>query len=427
MRIKEIRITPIATSDAPLLNSVGVHAPYALRLVTEVISDEGICGVSEIPGGKRNEIALTNVAARLDGHDPWDFNGLSKIIADTNTDTSDMRGENPWDQRIEVHVRSAIEVACYDLLGKSLGLRVSDLLGGTVRTRIDFAGYLFYKYKGAGGVLGTEVDPNASGWSAALQAEALTPDEIVTQAEAMISEFGFRSLKLKAGALHPEVEAETIEALFRRFGSDLPLRIDPNGVWSVETALRYGHRLKDQLQYLEDPVRGQEAMAKVSRELGIPLATNMCTTSFEDLPSAIELGSEDVILCDHHFWGGFKPCLELGAVCRTFGRGLSMHSNSHLGVSLMAMAHLAAAMPEITYALDTHYPWQEDEIVSGGNIKFDSGAIVLPDRPGLGIEIDQRELKRLHENYLRCSFSERDDEAEMQKIDPNFRALLTKY
>src|ERR1044072_474572 len=107
------------------------------------------------------------------------------------------------------------------------------------------------------------------------------------------------------------------------------------------------------IEYLEDPARGQENMAKVRQALNIPLATNMCTTSFEDLPGSIALGSEDIILSDHHFWGGLRTSVELARICETFGRGLSMHSNSHLGISLAAMVHLGAAIPRLDYALDT--------------------------------------------------------------------------
>ena len=200
----------------------------------------------------------------------------------------------------------------------------------------------------------------------------------------MCSEYGFKSIKLKGGVFPPDEEVAAILALREAFGPDVPLRLDPNAVWKVETAIAAGHKLAGALEYYEDPVRGQEAMAEVRRALDIPLATNMATTAFEHLPGSVRLGSEDIILSDHHFWGGLRASVELARICRTFGRGLSMHSNSHVGISLAAMTHLAAAVPDLTYACDTHYPWQSEEVLVGGRFTFEEGALRVPTaaRPG---------------------------------------------
>ena len=94
-------------------------------------------------------------------------------------------------------------------------------------------------------------------------------------------------------------------------------------------------------------------MAEVRRRLladGIemPLASNVAVTSFGDIPEAVRLDAVQVVLCDHHYWGGMRKVQQLARVCKTFGIGLSMHSNSHLGVSLMAMAHVASATAHLT-------------------------------------------------------------------------------
>jgi len=168
-------------------------------------------------------------------------------------------------------------------------------------------------------------------------------------------------------------------------------------------------------------------MAALRRELNIPLATNMCTTSFQDLPASYGLGSEDIILSDHHYWGGLRSSMELVRFCQVFGRKLSMHSNSHLGISLAAMVHLGAALPELPYALDTHYPWQSEEIVQGGRIPIENGEVAVPDGPGLGVVIDPDALEKLHLNYLNCGLEKRDDEAEMQKVCPDWRFRKTRW
>ena len=421
-RIKEFNITPIAVVDPPLLNAAGLHAPYALRTVVELVTDDNIVGISEIPGNIDIDKALERSKRLIIGQDPFQLNHIKDLLqAEFGMEKPADRGFTPWDQRTVVHVFSSIEVACMDIIGKIVNRPIVDLLGGKRREMVPFSAYLFYKYEGAGGLFEFDLDPNASGWAAARQATALTPEEMVVQAKAMCNEFGFKSIKLKGGVFSPRVEVDTIFALHKAFGSDVPLRLDPNALWKVSTSIKYGKEMEGILEYLEDPTRGQKNMAKVRKALKTPLATNMCTTSFQDIPGSISIGAEDIILSDHHFWGGLRSSMELTTVCATFGRDLSMHSNSHLGISLAAMVHLGAAIPNLKYALDTHYPWQSDEVILGGRLKFEEGSVAVPSGPGLGVELDRQALAQLHQNYLRCGLTKRDDEPEMQKKIPNWK------
>lgn len=427
-KIKEIVITPIATVDPPLLNAAGVHAPYALRTIMEIVTDDGIVGISEIPGNKDIDIALGEAREILLGKDVFELSTIRQAIElKFGTESTIERGQAPWDQRKLVHIFSAVEVACMDIIGKVVGRPIVDLLGGKMRESVPFAAYLFYKYEGAGGELGYGLDPNATGWSAARQLSAVNPFEIVDQAKAMCQEFGFQSIKLKGGAFEPRQEVDAMLALYEEFGPSMPLRFDPNAIWELETGIKYGLEMEGILEYLEDPVRGQENMAILRKKLKTPLATNMCTTSFEDIPNSIKVGSEDIILSDHHFWGGLRSSMTLSGICDTFGRDLSMHSNSHLGISLAAMVHLGGALPRMPYALDTHYPWQSDEIIVGGRMKFEDGAVAVPTEPGLGVELDRKALAKLHDNYLKCGLTKRDDQTEMQKIHPGWEFKAVKW
>jgi len=420
-RIKEIHITPIAIVDPPLLNAAGLHAPYALRTILEIVTEDNISGISEIPGTKEIDAALEASKQLLIGKEVFQLNEIKQVlIQNFGTDNIADRGLAPWDQRKLVHIFSAVEVACLDIMGKVTLRPVVDLLGGKMRDRVPFSAYLFYKYEGAGGELAFNTDPNAIGWGAARQKSALNPTEIVAQAKAMCDAFGFKSIKLKGGVFEPRHEVDAMFALYEAFGPTVPLRIDPNALWEVETAIQYGKEMEPILEYLEDPVRGQENMARVRKALKTPLATNMCTTSFEEIPNSIAIGSEDIILSDHHFWGGLRASMNLAGICETFKRGLSMHSNSHLGISLAAMVHLGAAIPKMEYALDTHYPWQSDEVIMGGRFTFEEGSVAVPNEPGLGVELDREALAKLHQNYLRCGLTKRNDEIEMQKVNPGW-------
>jgi glucarate dehydratase len=337
-------------------------------------------------------------------------------------------GENPLDASTRTY--AAIETACLDLIGKTTGQPVCDLIGGRVRDRVPFSAYPFYKHAGGGG-LGGDVRDDEYG-------EALSPESLTKQVRQMIEQYGFGSVKFKGGVLEPDIEVETIRQLRQEFGTGVPLRIDPNSAWTVETSVKVGEELREELSgggYLEDPAPGLDGMAEVRRRLlqkGIdtPLASNVAVTSFGDLPTAVATDAVQVVLCDHHYWGGMRQVQQLAKLCQVFGIGLSMHSNSHLGVSLMAMAHVAAATPHLTYACDTHYPWQsaKDEIVAGGRVPIVDGCVEISDRPGLGVELDYDQLERGKERYRKLPFRKRDDEAEMQKhVDPDWRRVIPRW
>ncbi|HEY8549133.1 MAG TPA: enolase C-terminal domain-like protein [Vicinamibacterales bacterium] len=435
LHVTDLRIHSIAIADPPLRSSYGLHAPYALRTFIELVSDAGFVGVAETHGGEVIAGQFAALKPRLVGADAFRLAGDLLPMIDPQaapdgdrSQTFRVPGENPLDAANRLY--SAIEIACLDLIGQAIGLPVCDLLGGRAREAVPFSAYLFYKHAGGGGE-GTDARPDEYG-------EALTPDAIVEQAREMTRTYGFREIKLKAGVLEPAIEIESLRQLRQAFGPTVPLRIDPNCAWSVETSIAVGRALASELDaggYLEDPCAGLEGMAQVRRALlaeGIdtPMASNVAVTSFADLPAAVATGGVQIVLCDPHYWGGIRQIQHLARVCQTFGLGLSMHSNSHLGVSLMAMTHAAAAAPHLTYACDTHYPWQsaQDEVVEGGRIRFHDGCVQIPDRPGLGVTLDYDQLARGRERYERCSYRKRDDEAEMRKhVDPTWTRRLPAW
>jgi glucarate dehydratase len=428
MRIVEMRVTPIALGDPPLLNAAGLHAPFALRTIIELATDTGIHGIAEVPGSAAINQALEKARDLVIGSDPLNWFRLKDAVTSgSSAKAARISDATPWNHGTLGLLLSALNVACLDIAGRAYGVPVAALLGGVVRERVPFSAYLFYKHEGAGGAFGFGMDPNATGWAAARQAPALDPKGIVRQARAMVEEFGFRSIKLKGGVFEPAQEIAAIKALRAEFGPDVPLRLDPNAQWSIETSIRVARELEGMLEYLEDPTSGQEGMAQVRRAVKLPLATNMCTTSFAEVPASIRTGSEDIILTDHHFWGGLRASMDLAALCRTFGRGVSMHSNNHAGVSLAAMTHLGAAVPNLGYALDTHYPWQSEDIIVGGRIPIKDGFVTVPKQPGLGVELDRAALLRAHENFLRCGIIERNDALEMQKRSPGWKFISPRW
>lgn len=424
MKIKQVRVTPIAFRDAPLLNASGIHEPYALRSIIEVESDNGIIGLGESYGDAPVLSVLQAMQESLVGLDPFDLNGLRarvvKTVAALKPGTAGAElapGSHPSKQVANAY--SAFEVAFLDLQARSLGMPLVDLLGGAVRDEVPFSAYLFLKYAEH---VGSPYKPDRWG-------EGISPEQIVAQARTMIEENGFKSIKLKAGTLlGPEHEVACIKALRQAFPGT-PLRIDPNGNWSVETSLRMAELMGDDLQYYEDPCPGLEGMAEVHKRTGIPLATNMVVTDFDEFRRSVALNSVQIVLADHHYWGGLRDTQILARMCDTFGLGVSMHSNSHLGISLMAMTHVAAAVPNLSYACDTHYPWQEpdEEVIKGGKLPIVYGCVKLTRAPGLGVELDYDQLAKLHEQFLSCGIRQRNDVTQMQKYDPSWKALKPRF
>ncbi|MGP3984755.1 glucarate dehydratase family protein [Streptomyces sp. KR80] len=415
--IDDVRLTPVLMADPPLLNVQGVHQPYTPRLIVEVITRGGATGVGETYGdGKYLELARP-LAEALPGRSVSDVNALVALAdevcgdsapVETTVDAGGLRGVQTTD-KLRLSVVSGFEVACLDALGKALGLPVHRLLGGKVRDHVEYSGYLFYRW--AEHPEGGERDD----WGAALD-----PAGVVAQARRFADTYGFRSFKLKGGVFPPDEEIAAVRALARTLPGH-PLRLDPNGAWSVGTSLRVADELRDILEYLEDPTSGTDRMAEVAARAGLPLATNMCVTTVPEVREAFTRGAVQVVLCDHHYWGGLIRTRELAAICRAFGVGLSMHSNTHLGISLAAMTHVAATVPVLDYACDTHYPWQREDVITERHA-FRDGRLEVSDAPGLGVELDRAALAVLHKRWLDDdgTMRERDDAAAMRKADPGW-------
>ncbi|MDJ0394667.1 glucarate dehydratase family protein [Rhodococcus sp. G-MC3] len=418
IRIAGARITPVAFVDPPLLNTVGVHQPYALRAIIQLDTEAGIVGLGETYADTAHLARLEAAAVAITGLDVFALNEIRAAI-DNQLASSTITGGDGVAGMITTasttdRVFSPFEVACLDVQGKALGRPVSDLLGGKVRDTVPFSAYLFYKWAAHPGARPDE-------WG-----EAIDPDGLVRQAQKMIGEYGFGAIKVKGGVFPPDEEIAGIKALREAF-PELPLRLDPNAAWTVDTSIRVASELDGIIEYLEDPTPGLDGMAEVAREAKMPLATNMCVVAFDQLEPAVVKKSVQVVLSDHHYWGGLQRSRLLAGVCDNFGLGLSMHSNSHLGISLAAMVHLAGATPNLTYACDTHWPWKNEDVVVPGVLKIVDGAVAVPTGPGLGVEIDEDALALLHQQYLDCGIRDRDDTGYMKSIDPTFKNTCPRW
>jgi glucarate dehydratase len=304
LTVSEVRLTPVLIADPPLLNTQGVHQPFTPRLIIEVVTGDGTTGVGETYGDTRYLDLARPLAEALPGHSLTELNQLLGIAEQVcgepdgvsdSVDVGGLRGVQTAD-KLRLSVVSGFEVACLDALGKALGLPVHALLGGKVRDRVEYSAYLFYRWAEHPSPAAVQDD-----WGAALD-----PAGVVEQARRFAREHGFTSFKLKGGVFPPDEEIAAIQALAEAFPGR-PLRLDPNGAWSVATSLHVARELSDALEYLEDPASGTARMAEVAAGTKLPLATNMCVTTFSEIAAAFTTNAVQVVLCDHHYWAGCAP------------------------------------------------------------------------------------------------------------------------
>ncbi|MBN8216553.1 MAG: glucarate dehydratase [Spirochaetes bacterium] len=363
MKITDIKTRVVAIPlNSKLRHNTGVHPGYFLRTILEVQTDEGVVGLGEVGGGDQRG-AIEKIKSRVIGQDPFHLEEIKLRALRAIYYLSNSR------------IYGAIEMACLDIQGKILNRPMSDLLGGRVRDRVPFIAYLFWRYDRPKG------------------GDDTTPMDIAQHTKELSDQYGFRAMKLKAGVMEPKVELQAMRETRKLMGDDYGLRIDPNGVWSRETAVRMAKALEElDLEYLEDPCWGLTGMQAVREKTSICLATNMYPNKFDDLGPAIKMNSIDIILTDLHYWEGPMGVKKLEAVCNTFGLGVAMHSGAEFGVELAAMVHTASTIPSMHYAGDAHYHYLEDDIIQGGKLKYVDGGIDVPKGPGLGVKLDEDKM-----------------------------------
>ncbi len=422
-----MRVIPVAGSDSMLLNLSGAHAPYFTRNVVLLTDDAGHTGAGEVPGGANIRQVLEDASTMIVG---CPIASYLEILQSLRTRFGDRdtggRGLQTFDMRITVHAITAVESALLDLLGQFLGVPVAALLGeGRQRSSVPVLGYLFY----VGDRLKTDLpyasDPQEKdAWLRLRHESALTTEAVLRLAEAAQARYGFQDFKLKGGVLAGQEEMETVTALAERF-PQARITLDPNGAWLLKEAVALCRGKHHVLAYAEDPCgaeqgfSGREIMAEFRRATGLPTATNMIATDWREMKHAVQLGAVDIPLADPHFWT-MQGSVRVAQFCRDWGLTWGSHSNNHFDISLAMFTHVAAAAPGNVTAIDTHWIWQDGQRLTREPFQIINGAIELPERPGLGIEIDLERLERAHALHQKLGLGARNDTAAMQYLMPGW-------
>lgn len=372
MRIKSLEAVPIFIPFEATTRWHWGCREGANRLIVKLSTDNGIIGWGETTSGAIHTIKA--IEPLIVGENPFDIEKiLSKyhyILIDNNT---------------ALEYSAGIEIAIWDIIGKALKQPICNVIGGNYRTRIPIALWSFYRYKGEKGIGGES-----------------TPEQVADFCYSKIKEQGFTTIKLKFGVMEPAVETETVRAVREKVGNQINIRIDPNGAWTLGTAMNVMKNVeKYNLEYIEDPIAytNIEGMARLRRLFKTPICANGIVHTHYDLAQVIRQGAADIVLADVQMQGGIYNSKKLAAVAEAFGIGLSVHGSEYLGITMAAQLHFISSTPHITYAADAYYPHLKDDILKAGKLSCEKGYMKVPGGYGLGVEVDEDKIAKYHNLY----------------------------
>jgi muconate cycloisomerase len=268
---------------------------------------------------------------------------------------------------------SAVEMALLDLAGQTAGLPLIDLMGGPLRREV------------------------APLWLIGNAAAA----EDIAEATAKTRE-GFRFFKLKVGVKPLDAEIATALAVREALGPDMPICADANCGFSYQTARCYLEATREAgLLFLEQPFADGDlkSLAALARSAAVGIGADESVHSLQDIEAHAAAGAGGVSLKLIKL-GGFASALTAGAACRRLGLAINVAAKmaeSSLGNA--AAAHLACALDNIDWGVSlTHFYLAEDIVRTP--LAMADGLVVLPRKPGLGVEIDEAAVARLRVNSL---------------------------
>lgn len=361
MKIADVRCYPV---NVPLLHefkaAYGVRSTADFTLV-EIISDTGLSG-----WGEASTIPIYDVGSQADavfvveryykplllGKDPTDIAGL---LASLDSAVKSAR-----------YARCAVEFALHDLSARQYGLPLCKLLGGDVR-------------------------PIPVCW--VLSAKA--PENIRGEASEKLRE-GYRTFKLKVGT-DADADVANLTALRDAVGPDAAIRLDGNEAWNPKQALDLLERFAPyHPEHVEQPVPAWdfEGLRFVRERASVPIVADECILSAKDAMRAARAEAADRLNIKVSRAGGILESRRIAAVAQAAGQFPFAGSNLELGIGTAASAHLFAAMPEISIATELVGPLLLKEDILSTPLEYRDGALVLPDRPGLGVEPNRALLEK---------------------------------
>jgi L-alanine-DL-glutamate epimerase-like enolase superfamily enzyme len=337
-------------------------APYQSRyrpqsstqsLLVRIESDDGTVGWGEAPqrylGEQLTGREGVELTRRLAGKDPT---AIESLYADWGLDGG--------------YLQSAVEMACWDILGKACRQPLFALLGGQYRREIELAACMGIR------------PPHEAGQIARLYVEQ-----------------GFGTLKTKAGR-DAEEDLAMVRAIREAVGERLKLRIDPNTGYSPEICLQLARELEPyHLEYFEQPMPEDliDESARIRRQTKTPLALNESVTTLTMVRRIVASDAADYLLPDTYQCGGIRAVRLVADVAASAGVPCIVHCAHDLGPKTAAMLHLAASTANFPLANDCTYYGLEDDVLAEPFV-IRKGRLAVPEKPGLGIDVSLEKVRR---------------------------------
>lgn len=372
MKIVDLKSTivavPLTHAHPSSLDVIG-RVP-CVSVIVEVITDEGLVGIGESPvltGAEICKLMIDSVKPQLVGEDPFMVERIRRrLYARSYLTHFNLHAAN-W-------AYSGIEMALWDIVGKACSQPLHRLWGGGYRNRVKFWGWIPH----------TKLS------------------EITATAKLRVRQ-GYDTLYEKVG-IDPEHDLASLKAIRNAVGYDVSLRVDANQSWTPGTAVRMIRKMeKYDLEFVEQPVLmyNLDALARVRRAVDTPILAHESSWTFYDVLNVIKHEAADAVQLDPRFDGGLAGFRAAAGMAEAAGIGAVVHSFFELGITTAFFLHAIASSPAFIYANQTLYAFLSDDIIQGGMMRFEEGHLAVPQKPGIGVELDPEKVKKYAELYKR--------------------------
>ncbi|MER5389598.1 mandelate racemase/muconate lactonizing enzyme family protein [Saccharopolyspora sp. NPDC002686] len=363
LRIIGIRHIPVAVpfhNEERWLSGRQVSRRRGLvSVLIEIDTDEGITGIGEAPAHPSAAIVLAELRAAerfAIGEDPFRTEHIAKLGGAWGATSTAL---------------AAIDMACWDIVGKACGQPLVNLFGGALREDVEYL---------------HQIPTGTPDWMRDLAAQGAAA--------------GSESFHVQVGTDDLGTDVERIAAVRDGIGAGRSIRVDANEAWSPAAALRALRALAPyDIEFAEQPVpaRNIPEMARLRTHTGTPLLTDQVCRARQ--LEVIRHGAADAISVDNALDGGLLNMKRSAGICEAAGIPTVKHSLGELGVATCAAAHLIAATPGFDHANQSYRALLSDDVLEGGLLPHCRGRLRVPRNPGIGVELDRDRLARYAELY----------------------------